>query len=351
MLILSAFLLIGFGLVSIYSSSLGRDDFFNFQKQIIFAGIGIFLMFIFSLINYRIFKNDSILILILYALSCAALAGLFLFAPEIRGKTGWYKVGPVSIDPIEFTKLILLILLAKYFSRRHFELYRISHIALSGIYMLVPGLLIFLQPDFGSVLILIALWLAILFISGIKLRTFFILILCGMIILASGWSFLLKDYQKERVLSFLAPGADPLGAGWSQIQAKIAIGSGGFFGQGFGDGPQTQYGFLPEPQTDFIFASIAEEFGLSGIFVLLFLFAMFISRTIQIALVADSNFVRLFASGFAVVLISQIFINIGMNLGLLPVIGIPLPLVSYGGSGLVVIFVALGILQNMRTSR
>ena len=169
--------------------------------------------------------------------------------------------------------------------------------------------------------------------------------------MASGWSFLLKDYQKERVLSFLSPAADPLGAGWSQIQAKIAIGSGGFFGQGLGNGPQTQYGFLPEPQTDFIFASIAEEFGLAGIFVLLFLFAVFISSIIQIALTADSNFVRLFTSGLAIILISQIFINIGMNLGLLPVIGIPLPLVSYGGSGLIMIFIALGMLQNMRASR
>jgi len=311
----------------------------------------LFLMFLFSFINYRIFKNDSILILLLYAIGIAALAGLYLFAPEIRGKTGWYKVGPVSIDPIEFIKLILVILLAKYFSQRHTELYRISHIALSGIYMLIPGVLIFFQPDLGSVLILIALWLAILFVSGIKLRAFFILILCGIVAFSSGWSFLIKDYQKERVLSFLSSDADPLGAGWSQIQSKIAIGSGGFFGQGLGGGPQTQYGFLPEPQTDFIFASIAEEFGLAGIFVLLLLFAVFISRIIGIALSADFNFVRLFASGLAIILISQIFINIGMNLGLLPVIGISLPLISYGGSGLLMIFVALGILQNMRINQ
>lgn len=350
LLIASAVLLVGMGLLSIYSSSLGRNNFLNFEKQVIFAVIGIFLMFLFSFVNYRIFKNDSILILILYAIGCAALAGLFIFAPEIRGKTGWYKIGVVTIDPIELVKLILLILLAKYFSRRHFELYRISHIALSGMYILLPAALIFLQPDFGSIIILTSLWLAILFISGIKLRAFFILILCGMIILSSGWSFLLKDYQKERILSFLSPGEDPLGAGWSQNQAKIAIGSGGIFGQGLGNGPQTQYGFLPEPQTDFIFASVAEEFGLMGIFVLLFLFAVFISRIIAAAMRAEFNFVRLFASGLAVVLISQFLINVGMNLGLLPVIGIPLPLVSYGGSGLLMIFIALGMLQNMRSS-
>lgn len=350
-LIVSAVLLVGFGLISIYSSSLGRDNFFNFEKQIIFFGIAILLMFLFSFADYRIFKNDSILVFILYIAACLALAGVLFFAPEIRGKTGWYKIGPVSIDPIEFMKLVLLILLAKYFSRRHFELYRISHIALSGMYILLPAFLIFIQPDLGSVLILIGLWLAILCISGIKLRAFFLIILCGIIVAASGWSFLLQDYQQERILSFLSPGADPLGAGWSQIQAKIAIGSGGILGQGLGNGPETQYGFLPEPQTDFIFASIAEEFGLIGVFVLLVLFAIFILSIISFALNADSNFVRLFAAGLAVVLMSQIFINIGMNLGFLPVIGIPLPLVSYGGSGLIMIFIALGVLQNMRINR
>ena len=350
-IIATSLLLVAFGLLSVYSSSLGRGDFFNFQKQLVFVGIGLVLMFLFSQLDYRIFKNDPYLILILYILSCLALAGLFFFASEIRGVKGWYKIGPISLDPIEFSKVILIILLAKYFSRYHIELYRISHIILSGAYVLLPGVLIFLQPDLGSVLILVILWLVILFISGIKMRSFFLLVLCGILVFVLGWSFLLKDYQKERVLSFIAPAADPLGASWSQNQAKIAIGSGGILGQGFGRGPQTQYGFLPEPQTDFIFASIAEEFGLVGIMVLLALFFVLISRIIKIALDSESNFPRLFASGFAVILISQIFVNIGMNLSLLPVIGIPLPLVSYGGSSLIMIFVALGILQNIKKNQ
>jgi len=347
-LITSVLLLVSFGLLSLYSSSLGRGDFFNFQKQLIFAGMGIILLFLLSFLDYRILKNDPYLIFILYIFCVLALGGLFFFAPEIRGVKSWYKIGPISIDPIEFTKLVLVILLAKYFTMRHVEMYRIHHILFSGLYVLVPGILIFLQPDLGSVLILIALWVAILIISGIKLRAFLILILSLLLILALGWSFFLKDYQKERITSFIFPQIDPIKAGWSQSQAKIAIGSGGIWGQGFGQGSQTQYGFLPEPQTDFIFSAIAEEFGLVGIAVLLGLFSILIWRIVKIAILATSNFVRLFTFGFAVLLISQIFINIGMNLGILPVIGIPLPLISYGGSSLIATCIGLGIIQGIR---
>lgn len=347
-LIITAILLVGIGFLSIYSSSLGKGDFLNFKKQIIFFGGGLFLMFILSFFDWRELRENPYLILILYLLCLFGLAGLFLFAPEIRGVKSWYKLGPISLDPIEFTKIILIILLAKYFSIRHIEMYRIRHILLSGAYILFPAILIFLQPDLGQVLILIALWIGVLIISGIKLRHFLTLVLCGLLIFILSWSFLLKDYQKERVLSFLTPGIDPLGVSWSQNQAKIAIGSGGIFGQGIGQGSQTQYGFLPEPQTDFIFGAIAEEMGLIGISVLLFLFSVLIWRIIKIAISVQTNFPRLFAAGFSILLISQIFIHIGMNLGMVPVIGISLPLISYGGSSLIAIFIGLGILQSIK---
>ncbi len=159
----------------------------------------------------------------------------------------------------------------------------------------------------------------------------------------------MKDYQKERIISFFQPQLDPLGVGWSQNQSKIAIGSGGVFGQGFGKGAQTQYGFLPEPQTDFIFAAIAEEFGLIGVIILFLLFFLLLYRIIKIALSNQNNFSRLFASGFAIVILSQLFIHIGMNVGILPIIGIPLPLISYGGSSLIVTFLGVGILQSIKT--
>ncbi len=349
-LIISALFLVGIGLLSIYSSSLVRGDFSNFYKQIIFLGIGFFLMLVVSFFDWRLLRNDPYLILILYFFCLLALGGLFFFAPEIRGVRGWYRVGPISIDPIPFTKIILIILLAKYFSTRHVEMYKMRHILLSGFYISLPAILIFFQPDFGSMLILIALWVGILIISGIKLRNFLILAFSGILLFGLSWQFLLLDYQKERVITFIAPHeADPLGAGWQQAQARIAIGSGGFFGKGIFQGSQAQYGFLPEPQTDFIFAAIAEETGLIGVSVLLLLFFILICRIIKIAIVSQTNFSRFFAFGLAIILISQIFIHIGMNLGITPVIGISLPLVSYGGSGLIFTLIGLGLLQSIKT--
>lgn len=348
-LIASAIILMAIGLLSIYGSSLTKGDFFNFQKQLIFAFTGLFLVFLFSFLDYRTLKNDSYFVFGLYFASLLALIGLFFFAPETRGVKGWYKIGPLSFDPIEFAKIILIILLAKYFSTRHIEVYRIKHILFSGLYIFLPAILVFLRPDSGSTLILVALWLLILVISGIKLKTFLTLLFCGLMILAVVWSFLLKDYQKERIWNFVSPQADLLAGGWSQNQSKIAIGSGGVWGQGLGKGPQTQYGFLSEPQTDFIFAAIAEEFGFWGVSVVLSLFLILIWRIIKVALASRSNFPRLFAVGLAGFLVIQIFINIGMNLGLLPIIGISLPLVSYGGSGLIAICIGLGVLQSIKT--
>jgi rod shape determining protein RodA len=347
-LVITAILLGGIGLLSIYSSSKG--DFLNFKKQLIFFGIGVFLMIFLSFFDWRTLREDPHLILILYFLCLASLVGLFFFAPEIRGTKSWYKLGPVSIDPIEFTKIALIILLAKYFSKRHIEMYRITHILISGLYILIPSFLILLQPDLGSVLILISLWLGVLILSGIKIRHFLILVLIFLLIFIFSWKTFLKDYQKERILSFIWPQtSDPLKIGWNQRQAKIAIGSGGIFGQGLFRGSQTQLGFLPEPQTDFIFAAIAEETGLIGVSILLFLFLILFWRIFKIAIFSRSNFAYLFASGLFLLFIIQISIHIGMNIGILPVIGIPLPLVSYGGSSLIANFLALGILESIKT--
>ena len=349
-LIISAFLLVVIGLLSLYSSSLGQGNFLNFEKQIIYFGIGLLLMFLFSFLDWRALRQDPYLILTLYFICLISLFFLFFFAPEIRGVKSWYKIGPVSIDPIEFTKIILIILLAKYFSMRHIEMYRIRHILLSGIYVLLPAILIFFQPNPGSILILITIWVGILLFSGIKIRHFLILCFCFLLISIFSWQFLLKNYQKERIISFVAPQlADPYKIGWNQTQLKIAIGSGGIFGQGLGEGSQTQYGFLPEPQTDFIFAAVAEEMGLVGVTFLFFLFWVLIWRIMRIAISSQTNFPRLFASGFSILLVSQVFINIGVNIGILPIIGIPLPLVSYGGSSLISIFIALGLLQSIKT--
>lgn len=306
-------------------------------------------MAILSFFDWRTFREETSLILVFYFLCLISLIGLFFFAPEIRGVKSWYKLGQFSLDPVEFTKIILIIILARYFSTRHIEMYRVRHILVSSLYILLPAIFTFFQPNLGAVLTLIALWVGVLVVSGISLRHFLFLFLCFLVIFVLSWSFALKDYQKERIISFVAPQIEPLGISWSQNQAKIAIGSGGIAGQGIKEGSQTQYGFLPEPQTDFIFAAIAEETGLIGISIILLLFSVLTWRIIKIAAISDNNFSRLFAAGFSILLVSEVFINIGMNIGLLPIIGIPLPLVSYGGSSLIAVFISLGIVQSIKS--
>lgn len=348
-LITVSVILVAFGLTAIYSSSLRGGDFSDLYKQIGFFVLSLVLMFSVSFIDNRTIRENPAIILSLYFLCILSLIGVFFFAPEIRGIRSWYDIGGFSFNPIEPTKIILILVLAKYFSKRHVELYRIRHIILSGIYALIPAVLIFMQPEFGSVMILGSIWIGILLVSGIRVRDFLLLCLVFAIVFSLSWTFILKDYQKNRIFNFVAPNAsDPLGEGWSQSQAEISIGSGGLLGKGIGQGSQTQYGFLPEPQTDFIFSVVGEETGLVGTTVLLSLFGILFWRILKIALDANSNFSRLFATGLAFSIFFQMIINVGMNLGLLPVIGIPLPLVSYGGSNLLFTFIALGILQNMK---
>jgi len=349
LLICPAVLLVVLGLTVIYSSSFYHSDFFNFQKQVIFLIIGVILMFALSFIDWRILRDGSYFLVILYIICLIGLAGLLIFAPNIRGIQSWYRIGLISVGPIEFTKIVLVLLLAKYFSTRHVELYRIRHILVSGLYILAPAVLILLEPELGSVIILILLWIGVLLVSGIKLRHFLILCLAGLILLSLSWTFFLKDYHKARIINFITPSFAPLETGWNQAQAIIAIGSGEIFGKGFNQGTQVRYGFLPAAQTDFIFAGIAEEFGLIGVALALSLFFLLIWRIIRVSLISQSNFPRLFSAGLAIVIIVQIIINIGMNLGLMPVIGIPLPLVSYGGSSLLATFIGIGIVQSMES--
>lgn len=345
-LLFSVILISGIGLLSIYSSSPSL-----LLRQAVFVVGGIFLMVAISFIDWRSLKENSYIIIFLYLLSLFSLYGLLLFAPTIRNVRRWYEVGPILFDPGEITKIILIVLLAKYFSTRHAEMYNVLHIVLSGLYVLVPAFLIFKQPDLGSSLILIIMWIGVLFLSGIKLKHFMVLALIGATLFLSGWFFFLEDYQKDRAIAFINPELDPQGIGWGQTQAKIAVGSGGLFGKGIGSGTQTQYGFLPEPQTDFIFSAIAEEFGLVGVAILFFGFIVFLWRLVVIVFRSKTNFPRLFVFGFALLVLAQVFINIGMNLGLLPIIGTPLPLVSYGGSNLFFIFFCLGIIQNIQKDK
>ncbi len=220
-------------------------------------------------------------------------------------------------------------------------------IIFSGIYVFAPIILVLFQPDLGSSLSLMVIWLGMILFSGIRARHLALLAVLFSMVFALAWNFYLHDYQKQRIMAFLNPNIDARGVAWSANQSKIAIGNGGLLGQGIGNGSQTQYGFLSEPKTDFIFSAIAEEFGFLGIFILFVIFLALFWQIVSVVFHANSNFTRLFAFGFAFLLLSQIGINIGMCLGLFPVVGIPLPFVSYSGSFTLAFYIGLGILISL----
>src|SRR3989344_5253120 len=245
-LIAAAVLITAFGLAGIWSTGLAKDDFSNFQKQLIFFVVGFALMLAISFFDYRVLRNNSYLILVLYFLCLILLAGLHFFAPVIRGTRGWYRIGFLTLDPIEPIKIVLIVLLAKYFSMKHVEMYKLRHILISGFYVALPALLIFIKPDLGGTMVLVFMWLGILLVSGIKLKHFLILLICFALVAGFSWQFLLKDYQKERVLSFIFP-YDVLGGSWSQTQTKITIGSAKFLARVWAKGRKCSMDFCQNP--------------------------------------------------------------------------------------------------------
>ncbi|PIQ92119.1 MAG: rod shape-determining protein RodA [Parcubacteria group bacterium CG11_big_fil_rev_8_21_14_0_20_39_14] len=348
-LAISALLLVVVGLVSMYYVSQSGSSFVLFKKQVIFLILGFFLMLVIAYwFDLRALKRNSFLIFSLYILCLISLGLLFVFGAKIRGTTGWFKLFGITLQPIEFTKVILALLLAKYFTIRHIEMYRIRHLFISGIYVLLPSILVFFQPDLGSIIILWLGWLGIILVAEVKLKHLAGIFILGLILLLIFWGFFLKDYQKERILSFLNPRINPQGQSYQINQALIAVGSGGILGKGIEKATQTQYGFLPEAQTDFIFASLGEEFGFLGILFIFSLYFLIFWRIFKIAAGAPNNFLSLVAVSLGIMIFSQLFINIGMNIHLLPIIGVPLPFLSYGGSSLIAMFLALGILQNIK---
>lgn len=346
-LFLAAFFLTGIGLTSIYSASISRGSFFDFKKQLIYFALALVCFFVLSRVDLRFLKTNSFLVFGFYLLFLLLIAGLLFAAPLTRGIHGWYKLGPVAFDPEPLAALSLIIILAKFFSARHTELRSWRLLLFSSFYMVVPFALVFLQPDLGSAICFVAIWLGVIFFSGLPLRRFLAVLLIFIVLAGLGWQFLLHDYQKQRISSFLNPQADPKGISWSVNQSRIAIGSAGWLGKGLGHGPQTQYGFLTEPKTDFIFSAWAEETGFLGTLFLFALLFFLFWRILQTAFFAAGNFSRLFAGGLAFLFFTQAAVNIGMCLGLLPVVGIPLPMVSYGGNQLLAFYIGLGILASL----
>lgn len=331
------------GLVNMYGITGGES---LFKKQIALTGIGIAVMIFLSLFNYRYLKNYSLPVLLLYIFSILLLI-LTFYSRSIRGTNSWIIFGNLTFEPAELTKLFLIVLMAKYFSHKHVHIRSLSHIIASAVYFIIPAAIIINQPDLGSAIILTLIWASLLIAAGISKKHIFILLIIASVGAVGAWNFVLKPYQKVRVVSFLDQNEDPLGSGYNLNQSKIAIGSGSWFGNGLGKGSQANLGFLPEPHNDFIFAALVEQFGFAGGLGVLGLILFMVYRIIVIGSSTSANFGKLFSVGIAVFIFSHVFVSVGVNIGLLPVTGLPFPFLSSGGSNFVAIMAGLGVLQSI----
>tara|TARA_B100000745_G_scaffold63012_2_gene37282 strand:+ start:189 stop:1274 length:1086 start_codon:yes stop_codon:yes gene_type:complete len=339
----SALLISLAGLVTMYSYA-GENAFF--ERQVLWLTISVTVFFVFSFIDFRFLRRTSI-VTGLFAVTVLLLIAVFIFGDVVKGAQSRFDFGGFAVQPAEYAKLVVIILLAKYFTRRHIEIAYIKHILLSGVYAFIVFALILLQPDFGSAIMIFFVWFGMVLVSGISKKHLVAVLLTGTLAVGAMWTFVFQDYQKDRILTFINPLADIQGAGYNAYQSTIAVGSGQLFGKGIGYGTQSKLQFLPEYETDFIFASFAEEWGFVGVVFLFMLFGTLIWRILSHARLGATNFETLFALGVAILFISHFTVHVGMNIGLLPVTGVTLPFMSYGGSHLVTEFAALGILMGM----
>ncbi len=339
-------LLVSFGLVEIYSVALGQGglNLLNFKKQLGFAGLGFLLLFIFTFLDSYFLKSLS---RYFYWLAAFLLITLLIFGRVIRGHQGWFSVGGFNLQPVEFVKIILVLFLANFFANLATKVKTTRHFFLSA--LAAGGLIVFvlLQPDLGSALILGAIWLIMSLAAGFNKKYFIVVVAAFLIISTFSWFFLLRDYQKERIFTFLNPTANSLESGYNISQAMIAVGSGGLTGQGVGFGSQSQLKFLPEAHTDFIFSVIAEELGFLGVILVLGFYGIFFWRCFTVLRRINNDFGIYFLIGATGLIFIQMFINIGMNMGIMPVVGLPLPFISYGGSSLLSLLILVGMIENI----
>ena len=335
---------LGAGLVTMKSFT-EATPYFN--HQLIWIGISFFVFFLFSYIDFRFLKRTDILV-VLFLIFSSLLLLLFIVGHISNGARSWFSLGGFSFQPSDMMKLVVILMLAKYFSRRHVEIDNFKHIFVSGLYALIPFLLVFLQPDFGGAMIIFFIWFGMTIVSGISKRYILLVLGSGVAIFLLLWISILHPYQKQRIVNFVEPLSNIHGSGYNVYQSTIAVGSGKLFGKGVGFGTQSRLKFLPRYQTDFIFAAFGEEWGFIGVILLFILLELIIWRILHIALLGATNFEILYGIGIAIFFMSHFIINIGMNIGIMPVTGITLPLMSYGGSHLLTEFMGLGILMGMR---
>ncbi len=342
-LVSSVLILTALGLVTMYSYQ-GNNEYFN--RQIIWIATAIVLMLLALIPDYRFLRiGNTTFILFLFFVF---LLILVLFIGEITlGAQSRFNLGFFSLQPSDPAKLVLIAVLAKYFSKRHELIGDFRHIVISGMYTLLFFGLVFIQPDFGSAIILFFIWFGMILVAGIKPKHLAVVFLLGAVTFGGMWQFAFKDYQKARIMTFLNPLEDIRGTGYNAYQSTIAVGSGQWYGKGIGYGTQSKLQFLPEYETDFIFAAYAEEWGLAGVVMLFTLFGIVIWRLLRHAIRAATNFERLFATGVAILFVSHFFVHIGMNIGLLPVTGTTVPFLSYGGTHLMTEYIGIGMVMAM----
>jgi rod shape determining protein RodA len=351
LLLLSALGLVTLGTLLIYSGSLsqfGKPTMYDFShpvvRQVMFASFGVVLALAFARMDYRLLGTFS------FGLYIAVVALLFFVdaaGEAAYGSRRWLLIGGVQVQPSEIAKLIVIVMLAKYLSDRQESVHTFRVFLGSIAIVALPGAMVFAQPDLGSSLVFAAIWLGMITVAGANWKHIAGLICSGLIAVPFVFLGLVNDYQRERVHLWLDPGSDPLGAGFQALQARIGIGSGGLLGKGLTHGTQTQLDYLRTQTTDYIFSVLGEELGFAGALLLLALFALLLWRGIRAAELSRDMFGRLLATGIVTSILLQTFINVGVNVGLLPVTGIPLPFVSQGGSSLITLFIALGILQSI----
>jgi len=334
-----------FSLINMYGLSEPGENYFS--KQITYVGIGVLMLVIFSFFDYRYLKNYSLPVLAAYIFVIFLLI-LTFYSRSIRGVNSWIVLGRYTFEPSELAKLVMIIIMAKYFSQRHIHINQFKHLIISGLYFIIPLGIIVLQPDLGSAIILCLIWFGMLMAAGIGKKKLALLVITGLIMASIGWLAVLKPYQKERVTAFLNPYDDPRNSDYNLIQSQVAIGSGHIWGKGFEKGSQVNLGFLPEPHNDFIFASVAEQFGLFGISVIIIVILVLISRILYIGRRTSSNFGKLFAVGMTLFIFSHTLVGAGVNIGIMPITGLPFPFLSYGGSNYISLMIGLGIMQSIK---
>lgn len=346
--LLAVLFLFCFGLAAIYSVELSNDtrSFPSVQKQLIAFLIGLGVATAIARWNYLQLRNYA---RALYLGSLGLLVLVLLFGVALNSSRSWFLIGPMSFQPVELMKVSLVVVLARYFGEHARKRFGWKEIMTSGIMTMIPVGLVMLQPDLGSASILVGIWLFMLVFAGIRWIHIAVIGGIGGFFATIFGLFFIKPYQVERINTFLNPGLDPLGEGYNIIQAKIAIGAGQFFGRGLGFGSQSQLKFLPESQTDFVFAVIAEELGFIGVMMLLGAVGILSWRLFRLVKLSRDGFTSFLVAGAMSALFIQIFLNIAVNLAIVPATGVTLPFVSAGGSSLLISLVFIGIIQSVAT--